>query len=109
MPSVEKISIALTPDLAALVKNVVDSGYYSSASEVIREALRDWRDKQHLQQQKIAEIRKMWQEGIDSGSAGYLDIDEIKLEARRKYQIYKVTRLCLSGLSAISPKSSFDV
>jgi len=86
MPAVEKISIALTPDLASLLRNVVDSGYYTSSSEVIREALRDWRDKQHLNEQKVFEIRKLWQEGIDSGSAGSLNIEEIKLEARRKYE-----------------------
>ena len=67
MPGVEKISIALTPDLAAAVQEAVESGGYASTSEVIREALRDWREKRRLHEEQINEIRKLWQEGIDSG------------------------------------------
>jgi antitoxin ParD1/3/4 len=67
MPGVEKISIALTPDLAAAVQEAVESGGYASASEVIREALRDWREKRGLHEQQINEMRKLWDEGIQSG------------------------------------------
>ncbi len=45
MATVEKISIALTGDLAALVGKDVESGDYASTSEVIRDALRDGRLK----------------------------------------------------------------
>lgn len=86
MATVEKISIALTPDLASLVRQVVDNGYYASASEVIREALRDWRAKQDLNEQRAQQLRALWQEGIESGSAGALDMAEIKQEARRRYE-----------------------
>ncbi|MFI3197560.1 MAG: type II toxin-antitoxin system ParD family antitoxin [Methylococcaceae bacterium] len=41
MASVEKISIALTKDMASVVRQAVDSGEYASNSEVIRDALRD--------------------------------------------------------------------
>lgn len=67
MPGVEKISIALTPDLAAAVQEAVESGGYASTSEVIREALRDWREKRRLHEEQINEIRKLWDEGIQSG------------------------------------------
>ena len=67
MPGVEKISIALTPDLAAAVQEAVESGGYASTSEVIREALRDWREKRRLHEQQINELRKLWDEGIQSG------------------------------------------
>lgn len=86
MPTVEKISIALTPDLASLVRNAVNNGYYASASEVIREALCDWKNKQSLSEQKAQELRTLWQEGIDSGSAGALNMAEIKQEARQHYE-----------------------
>lgn len=86
MSTVEKISIALTPDLALLVRNAVDNGYYASTSEVIREALRDWRNKQNLNEQKAQELRTLWQEGINSGSAGTLNMAEIKQEARQHYE-----------------------
>jgi putative addiction module antidote protein, CC2985 family len=86
MSTVEKISIALTPDLASLVRNAVDKGYYASTSEVIREALRDWKNKQTLNEQKTQELRALWQEGINSGSAGGLNMAEIKQEARQHYE-----------------------
>ncbi len=41
MLNVEKISVALTPEMAAFVRDVVESGEYASSSEVIREALQD--------------------------------------------------------------------
>jgi len=82
MATVEKISIALTEDLAALVRKAVESGDYASTSEVIRDALRDWKLKRAAREEQIAELRRLWQEGIDSGVAGPLDIDAIKREAR---------------------------
>jgi antitoxin ParD1/3/4 len=41
MPNVEKVSIALTPEMAAVVRQAVESGEYASNSEIVREALRD--------------------------------------------------------------------
>lgn len=84
MANVEKISVALTPEMAAFVRDVVESGEYASNSEVIREALRDWRQKRLLQFQNIDEVRRLWQEGIDSGAGQYKDIEAIKQEARRR-------------------------
>lgn len=48
MASVEKLSIALTHEMADEVRTAVKSGDYASSSEVIREALRDWRRKRAL-------------------------------------------------------------
>ncbi|MGZ8330631.1 MAG: ribbon-helix-helix domain-containing protein, partial [Rhodoplanes sp.] len=40
MSNVQKVSVALTPEFMALLKEAVDTGEYTSASEVIRDALR---------------------------------------------------------------------
>jgi antitoxin ParD1/3/4 len=61
----------------------VESGEYASSSEVIREALRDWKQKRLLQLENIDELRR-WQEGIDSGAGRYVDMEAIKQEARRR-------------------------
>jgi antitoxin ParD1/3/4 len=84
MPNVEKISIALTPEMAALVRDAVKSGEYASSSEIIREALRDWKYKRLLQSQNLDEIHRLWQEGINSGAGKFADIEAIKLEARKR-------------------------
>jgi len=46
MATVEKVSVALSPELLEMVKDAVGSGRYGSASEVIREALREWRPEE---------------------------------------------------------------
>ena len=38
-----KISISITDEHAALLQEAVGSGAYASSSEVVREALREWR------------------------------------------------------------------
>ena len=43
MAHVEKVSVALTSEMAAMMRQLVESGEYASASEVMREALRDWK------------------------------------------------------------------
>jgi antitoxin ParD1/3/4 len=85
MATIERISIALTQEMAALVRQVVESGEYASNSEVIRDALRDWTLKRALQQQQIDELRRLWEEGLASGPAGPLDMPAIKQEARRRF------------------------
>lgn len=73
----EKISISLTSEHARLIQDAVASGDYASSSEVVREALRDWRAKRLLGQ--------LWDEGIASGRADPDEtIDDIKREARRQ-------------------------
>ena len=84
MANVEKMSIALTPEMAALVRDAVKSGEYASSSEIVREALRDWKYKRTIQAKNIDEIYSLWQEGINSGSGKYANIEDIKLEARQR-------------------------
>lgn len=84
MANVEKLSIALTPDMATLVRQAVESGDYASASEVVRDALRDWKLKRAFDREMVEELRRLWQEGIDGGLAEPLDMEAIKREARAR-------------------------
>lgn len=86
MPNVEKVSIALTPEMAAVVRQAVDSGEYASNSEIVREALRDWHRKRALQQQEIEEIRRLWTEGLHSGESRFKGMPDLKAEARRRLE-----------------------
>ena len=60
MSTVEKLSIALTQEMAKEVRMAVKTGEYASSSEVIREALRDWQRKRAFQDQEIEELRSLW-------------------------------------------------
>ncbi|MFP5221817.1 MAG: type II toxin-antitoxin system ParD family antitoxin [Acidobacteriota bacterium] len=84
MATVEKISIALTHDLADLVRQAVENGDYASSSEVIRDALRDWKMKRTIQQQQLEELRKLWTEGTASGPGRFSTMEEIIQEARSR-------------------------
>ena len=85
MANVEKISVALPPELVAMVREAVGSGEYASASEVIREALRDWRLRQSLREAELQRLRQAWKEGVDSGPSAIFDVDDIKQKARARF------------------------
>lgn len=85
MARVEKLSIALTPEMASVVRQCVENGEYASSSEIIREALRDWQHKRDLQQAEIEELRRLWKDGIESGTGRFSSMEEIKAEAQRRF------------------------
>ena len=70
MNTMERITITLTPEMAQAVRGAVEAGEYASTSEIIREALRDWRHKRALQEQEFADLRAKVQEGLDDIAAG---------------------------------------
>jgi antitoxin ParD1/3/4 len=85
MASVEKISIALPPEMVSAIREAVDSGEYASSSEVVRDALRDWTRKRDLRRQGIEDLRRIWQQAIEDRSPGVDPVDVLdRLE--RKYQ-----------------------
>ena len=69
MGHVDKRSITLSPELATLVDDAVAAGEYASASEVIRDALRQWKERRDLFGYTLEELRALIQEGVDSGPA----------------------------------------
>ncbi|UEM25436.1 type II toxin-antitoxin system ParD family antitoxin (plasmid) [Skermanella mucosa] len=83
MQNVEKLSIALTPEMAGMVKQAVRSGEYASSSEVIREALRLWRDHQQARTQEVEALRRAWGEGVASGPSSRT-VTEIIAEGRAR-------------------------
>ncbi len=84
MGHVDKRSITLSPELAASVDDAVAAGEYASASEVIRDALRQWKERRDLFGYSIEELRALIQEGIDSGPGRFVSMEEIKREARSR-------------------------
>lgn len=83
MAHVEKLSVALTPDMAAEVRAAVADGDYGSVSEVVRDAQRDWRLRRKLEAIETEELRRLVREGIDSGPG--LDADEVFAGLRSRF------------------------
>jgi antitoxin ParD1/3/4 len=76
------VNVSLTPELEQLIQERVRSGRYTSASEVVREALRLLQDRDELRRLRINELRVKVAAGLDSldrgeGADGDAAIDEI--------------------------------
>jgi antitoxin ParD1/3/4 len=69
MAEVERITITLPSEMAAVVKDAVAGGDYGSTSEVVRDALRDWKLKRALQLQQLATLKT----DIDKGMVDLAD------------------------------------
>jgi len=54
---VEKLSISLPADMAEMIRSHVRSGSYASNSEVIRDALRLWQQRESERASRLASIR----------------------------------------------------
>ncbi len=70
MAEIERMTITLPSDMAAVVKGAVEGGDYASSSEVVREALRDWKLKRALQLQELASLKADIDRGLTDLSEG---------------------------------------
>ena len=85
MSTVEKISIALPPEMVSIVRQAVETGEYSSSSEVVRDALRDWTQKRNLRQQGIDELRQVWRQALQDKTRG-VSAEDVLHRLERKYK-----------------------
>ena len=53
----EKISITVTPAMKRILEERVASGQFASASELMREAFRTWKQQQDEHEARLASIR----------------------------------------------------
>jgi len=77
------MTITLPCDMAAVVKGAVEAGDYASSSEVIREALRDWKIKRALQLQELASLKADIGRGLTDLAEGRVyDFDTTRIIER---------------------------
>ena len=79
-------SITLSTELAAAVDDAVSAGEYGSTSEAVSDAVREWKERRENFGYSIGELRKLVQDGIDSGPSRYVSMDEIIAAAHRRHQ-----------------------
>ncbi len=78
------MNVNLTPQLEVLVRAKVDSGMYTSASEVVREALRLMDEQDRLRQAKLQELQRDVRKGLESGTSEQWDATAVKAKARTR-------------------------
>lgn len=92
MSDIERITVTITAEMARVVKSAVSAGDYATSSEIIREALRDWRHKRTLRAQQLTELRADIAEGLDDIAAGRVsdfDADQIIKEGKERLRARK--------------------
>lgn len=83
MAEIERMTITLPSDMAAVVRGAVDGGDYASSSEVMREALRDWKMKRALQLQELAALKADIDRGLTDLAEGRVqDFDASRIIER---------------------------
>ena len=70
MSEIERMTITMPAEMAAVVKSAVDAGDYASTSEVVRAALRDWKMKRALQIEELAALKADIDAGLADVAAG---------------------------------------
>jgi antitoxin ParD1/3/4 len=78
------MNVSLTPQLEEMVQAKVSSGLYTSASEVVREALRLMDEQDRLKQAKLDELRREIRKGLDSGESEAWDAAAVKAKVRAR-------------------------
>jgi antitoxin ParD1/3/4 len=69
--------------MAAVVKAAVDAGDYASTSEVVRDALREWKTRRAIQLQELAALKADIDKGLADVAAGRVkDFDAKKIVER---------------------------
>lgn len=86
------MNVNLTPQLEELVRAKVSSGRYTSASEVVREALRLLEEQDRLREVRIAELRDEVRRGLDSGPSQPWDAKAVKQKVRSRVGVKATAR-----------------
>jgi antitoxin ParD1/3/4 len=83
MSTIERMTITMPADMAALVKAAVEAGDYASTSEVVRDALRQWKMRRAIQIQEITALKHDIDKGLADVAAGRVkDFDKKKIVER---------------------------
>lgn len=98
MGSIERLTITLPAEMAGLVKGVVEEGDYASTSEVIREALREWKMRREVQRHRLAELKA----DIDRGMADVTEGRLTEFDSREIIALGK--KLSAERVKSASPK-----
>jgi antitoxin ParD1/3/4 len=79
------LTISLSPQQAERVERAVESGAYASNSEVLRDALRLWEQREELRAIELARLKRAYDEGMASGEGRAVDaasfLAELKSDA----------------------------
>lgn len=80
MSTIERMTITVPAEMAAVLRQTVAGGEYASTSEVVREALRDWTRRRDAERRELEALRDAIRAGIESGPG--IPADDVYAELR---------------------------
>jgi len=82
------LTVSLTPKQAERMKMAVESGGYASNSEIVRDALRLWEQREEIRAIELEQLRQAYADGKASGEPQEIDpeqfLNELKAERSRR-------------------------
>jgi antitoxin ParD1/3/4 len=78
------MNVSLTPELEALVDKKVKSGRYTSASEVVREALRLLEERDQVRDLRMKQLVEAGVAELEAGLGAPLKMKTVKARARKR-------------------------
>lgn len=82
MQAAEKLSITLPAEMVRVIRDKVSTGAYGSNSEIIREALRGWMERER----RLELLDRAVAQGIADAEAGQTqEIDEVRTEIAKHF------------------------
>ena len=82
--TVRTMTISLSPQQASVIEAAVETGAYASNSEVLRDALRLWEQREQVKQLELARLKREYEAGIASGPGREVTADALLGEFKKK-------------------------
>ncbi|WP_172331816.1 type II toxin-antitoxin system ParD family antitoxin [Mangrovicoccus sp. HB161399] len=83
MATAERMTITMPTELAEVLRRAVAGGEYASASEVVREALRDWTRNRDAERLELEALRDAIKAGLESGPG--IPAEQVFADLRARY------------------------
>jgi antitoxin ParD1/3/4 len=87
MANIERMTVVFPEPMAATIRAAVESGDYATTSEAVRDAVRLWTDKRVQRTRDTEIMRRAWDAGKASGSAGPLDMKSLIKDAENEMNV----------------------
>ena len=78
------MTISLSPQQAGRIEAAVETGDYASNSEVVRDALRMWEEKQQRRAAEIERLRAAIEDGLASGPGRSVTAEQLVAEFKAR-------------------------
>ncbi|NVO13267.1 MAG: type II toxin-antitoxin system ParD family antitoxin [Rhodoplanes sp.] len=78
------LTVSLSQRQVGRIQEAVESGSYASNSEVIRDALRLWEQREEVRALELAQLKRAYDEGKASGTPRAVDAETLLAEFKGK-------------------------